>query len=498
MKYCLLTGATGLLGRYLMRDLLLRDVPLVVLVRPSRYETAEERVDAVLRHWEEQWQRWLPRPVVFAGDINEPNLGLSEEQCRWLEQHCDRVLHSAASLAFQQEGEEPWRSNVDGLKNVLNFCEVNSLREFLHVSSCYVCGLRTGTVRENERDVGQKFGNIYEESKAYGESLVEGADFLDRYTIFRPSIIVGDSETGFSTTFHGFYTPLRLLSAIASFVPHDTLFSIDHMQNLGLQGYERKNFVPVQWVSDAMVTLMERESPRNRTFALAMSSPVTVDRMYKQFEKAIRTFQRNAGPALDNQSELDFESPEVQAMVGTYLESFAVYQSYWRDDPVFDLTNTKQVIPDKMAPELTDEHLLKLCQYAIDAQFSWIPRRSTESEFVARDYFRRSLDDAWDNRAELGTAGRATLELTITGPGGGCWSLSTRGNDLICVKGAIGGDSKARLSSSTFRELVSNELTFKDAIACGRLMVCGVPEGVELLSKFLASSSVRSPVTSLG
>ena len=70
-------------------------------------------------------------------------------------------------------------------------------------------------MRENELIVGQEFGNIYEESKACGEMLVRQADFLDCYTIFRPSIIVGDSETGFSTTFHGFYTPLRLLSAIA-------------------------------------------------------------------------------------------------------------------------------------------------------------------------------------------------------------------------------------------------------------------------------------------
>lgn len=490
MKYCLLTGATGLLGRFLMRDLLLKEQPLVVLVRPTRYETAEERIDSVLKYWEQEWRRWLPRPVVFAGDINAPNLGLSAEQSRWIERHCDRVLHSAASLAFQQDGEEPWRSNVDGLKNVLDFCQAHSLREFLHVSSCYICGLRTGTVREDELNVGQEFGNIYEESKAHGESLVQGADFLDCYSIFRPSIIVGDSDTGFSTTFHGFYTPLRLLSAMASYVPHDLVFSVNHMENLGLEGHERKNFVPVQWVSDAMVTIMERERPQNRTFALAMSSPVTVDRMYRQMEVAIRKFQPCCSTSGNGEIALDFESPEVQAMVGTYLESFAVYQSYWRDDPSFDLTNTAQVIPDKLAQELTDDRLLKLCQYALESQFSWIPTRTKAGEFVSRDSFH-----PWDN----GSQGKETepwatvgcsLELMITGPGGGCWTLAENGAGQRCVEGAIGADSKARLNSSTFQELVAGQLTIDDAIAGGRLMVSGVPEGIEILRAALAEAAV--------
>ena len=42
------------------------------------------------------------------------------------------------------------------------------------------------------------------------------ADFLDRPTIYRPSIIVGDSQTGYTTTYHGFYAPLKLAHTMAS------------------------------------------------------------------------------------------------------------------------------------------------------------------------------------------------------------------------------------------------------------------------------------------
>ena len=495
MKYCLLTGATGLLGRHLMRDLLQRGQPLVVLVRPTRYETAEQRVDSVLAHWEQEWRRWLPRPVVFAGDINTPNLGLSAEQCRWLEQHCDQVLHAAASLVFQQEGEEPGRTNVEGLKNVLEFCREHSLRKFLHISSCYVCGLRTGTVREDELILDQQFGNIYEETKAHGESLVKSADFLDCYTIFRPSIIVGDSDTGFSTTFHGFYTPLRLLSAVACHVPHDMVFSVNYMERLGLKGHERKNFVPVQWVSDAIVTLMERERPQNRTFALAMSNPVAVDRMYRQMELAIRSNQASPENANNSQISLDFESPELQSMVGSYLDTFAVYQSHWRDDPVFDLTNTLQVIPDKLASELSDDSLLTLCQYALKCQFTWVPKRATADAFVSRDFFRSWNNGSHLNGTEPQAAGPNALELTITGPGGGSWTLVDNGMGLDCVEGLVGADSKARLNSSTFQELVAGRSNMNDAMDSGRLMVSGVTERIELLGSMLVGASVGQSLT---
>ena len=116
---------------------------------------------------------------------------------------------------------------------MLAFCEEQVIREFLHISTAYVCGLREGLVLESELDVDQKFGNVYEESKVAGEKLVREAQHLESFTVFRPAIIVGDTADGFSTTFHGFYTPLRLLSAFADLIPHELLFSMNHMEAIG-------------------------------------------------------------------------------------------------------------------------------------------------------------------------------------------------------------------------------------------------------------------------
>lgn len=142
--YRLLTGATGLLGRYLLRDLMLQEEPVAVLVRPSRWEMPEQRVDQILSFWDEQWGRSLPRPVVLQGDITEPLLGLDGAQIAWARRHCRSVLHSAASLSFQEEEGEPYRSNVDGVRNVLEFCRSTGVKALDHVSTSYVCGLRLG------------------------------------------------------------------------------------------------------------------------------------------------------------------------------------------------------------------------------------------------------------------------------------------------------------------------------------------------------------------
>ena len=62
----LVTGATGLLGSYLIRDLLARDVPLAVLARPSRKQSARDRVEALVAGWETCLGRPLPRPTGHA------------------------------------------------------------------------------------------------------------------------------------------------------------------------------------------------------------------------------------------------------------------------------------------------------------------------------------------------------------------------------------------------------------------------------------------------
>ena len=215
----LLTGATGLLGRYLVRDLAAAGVPLAVLVRPGGRKSAAARVDALLNDWQARTGVRPAAPKVLSGDLHAEDLGLSADDRAWVGDHCAAVLHNAASLAFQTGHDgEPFASNVGGTERVLDLCREAGVRTLHHVSTAYVAGLRTGTVLETDRDVGQTPANVYERSKLDAERLVEAAakrGHLDTVTCLRPSIIVGDSRTGFTTTFHGFYAFLRVVHLIA-------------------------------------------------------------------------------------------------------------------------------------------------------------------------------------------------------------------------------------------------------------------------------------------
>src|SRR5207247_6389267 len=97
------------------------------------------------------------------------------------------------------------RVNVDGTRHVLDFAErCPSLQRFHYVSTCYVSGRHHGVFGEDDLDVGQRFNNFYEETKFLAEVEVRRRSGLP-VTIYRPSVVVGDSRTGETQKFDGPY-----------------------------------------------------------------------------------------------------------------------------------------------------------------------------------------------------------------------------------------------------------------------------------------------------
>jgi thioester reductase-like protein len=364
--HILMTGATGLLGRYLLRDLMLADVQVAAIVRPSRRTSAQERVDSLMATWEAMLGRELPRPKVLAGDLTAEGLGLSGEDLAWVESNCDSMLHNAASLTFistSKEGE-PWRSNVGGTQNVLDLCRRTGIRDFHHVSTSYVAGLRSGTVLESELDVGQEFGNDYERSKVQAETMVREADFLSPPTVYRPAIIVGDSQTGFTSTFHGFYATLNLAYTLTRAMHEMESGEADRPTRITLDGTEKKNFVPVDWVSAVMAHVLTNRQFHGETYHLTPTDPTTTGDIKNVLEEAYGL--KNAelygyGKEIDNPTEVE----------SLFYEHFKVYNSYWRDDPKFDSSNTQRVAPHLPCPKVDRDMLLMMARKAIEMDFKF-------------------------------------------------------------------------------------------------------------------------------
>lgn len=368
MGHLLLTGATGLLGRYLMRDLMEAGVQLAVLVRPSRRKAPELRIEAAMRCWEEQLGRELPRPVVLAGDISQPDFGLNPEQIKWAAENCDGMLHNAASLSFVTTGRdaEPWRSNVGGTQNALEFCRQADIKKFFHVSTAYVAGIRHGRAYEHELDVGQQYGNCYEESKVEAEKLVREAKHLDSVTFFRPGIIIGDSVTGMTTTYHNFYVAVNLAKSLSDHKTEkdETGLAVANQVHFNMNGNERKHLVPVDWVSAVMAHIVNTPENHGKTYHLTPRVPLTMRLIRDVLEAEVGFY----GVEFYGAGERRKDSSENEDMFFQHME---VYNSYWRDDPQFDTTNTLAAAPHLPCPIVDRAMLRHLTRVAIQNRFSW-------------------------------------------------------------------------------------------------------------------------------
>ena len=352
-----------------MRDLLLDGRDLALVVRRSRKQSADARVEAILVHWEETLGKSLPRPVILEGDLTQPFCGLDPDARRWVQSHCDELLNNAASLTFRGSDPEaePWRTNVTGTGQVLALARETGLRHFHHVSTAYVCGLRSGLIREDDLDVGQAFGNDYERTKVEAEKLVRAATraaggFLDTATIYRPSIIVGDSSTGWTSTYHGLFAALRLGHTLLTRVVKGTTTGPALLGLIGVDLQDTKNFVPVDWVSAVIAHAIQTPSARAATYHLTHPEPLSMDTVGRLIQQAVDTYSQDASP---DDPDLCDEQWFAENL-GTQLD---IYKSYLRNDPTFDRSHTAAIATHLPCPPLDMQTLMKMAKCAIDQDF---------------------------------------------------------------------------------------------------------------------------------
>jgi thioester reductase-like protein len=205
----LVTGSTGFLGAQLVRELLNRyaEARFALLIRGRAGYSVQERAAALVSAED------VPRVDVLAGDVSLPHCGLEAADRERLAAEATRVIHCAATVRFDHSLAEARQINVEGTRHVLDLAgAVRRLKSFAYVGTAYVAGERTGLVLENELDVGQGYRNTYEKTKAEAEALVRSRLGEMPGVILRPSIIVGDSRTGATSSFKMMYWPLKVYS----------------------------------------------------------------------------------------------------------------------------------------------------------------------------------------------------------------------------------------------------------------------------------------------
>jgi thioester reductase-like protein len=243
----LLTGATGFLGmEVLARVIEQTDQDVIALVRAEDDAAAQARVDELLTTLVAPLQRpHRGRVRALAADLESPNLGLSPVARQRIAAKASAVVHCAASISFTLPLQEARRINVEGTREVVKLAleaqDDGLLERFIHVSTAYVAGDRIGLVSEHDGDVGQGFRNTYERTKLEAEEVVRDSGLPA--AIVRPSVIVGDSATGWTQAFNVIYWPLQAFArGLFPTVPADPGAHVD--------------IVPVDVVADALLELL--------------------------------------------------------------------------------------------------------------------------------------------------------------------------------------------------------------------------------------------------
>ena len=261
----LMTGFPGFLGSSLLPRILQRtDSEAICLVQGRFIDAAQRRLTEL-----GATDRGLPQRVrVVEGDITQSGLGLDREILRGVTE----AWHLAAVYDLTIARDIAHQVNVVGTHNLLNALEsCTALTRLHHVSTCYVSGRYAGPFREDDLDVGAPFNNFYEESKHLAEVEVRQrmAGGLPA-TIYRPSIVVGDSRSGETQKYDGPYFVMQWLLR----QPHRAVLPV-----VGDPETIRVNLVPRDFVVDAMAHLSGLDTSAGRTYHLADPTPLTVSEL---------------------------------------------------------------------------------------------------------------------------------------------------------------------------------------------------------------------------
>src|SRR5262249_31190001 len=251
----LVTGATGFLAQHLIPELLKQrpDASIHLLVR----DASDSRIAPFLG----RDRRRLERVRVVTGDVSRPDLGLGSASDRFAGSVTE-VFHLAALTQLDAPIEVARRANVGGTRNVLALCQraagQGRFDRLHYLSTAYVSGTRQGTIRESDLDCNQGFENTYERSKFEAEAEVMSVQKNISVTIYRPSIIVGESKSGRSCNFGGaFYQVVRLIAVGA-------------LRTLLCAPKTKVDIVPVDFVSAAVCRLSQDPRAVGRTFHITI------------------------------------------------------------------------------------------------------------------------------------------------------------------------------------------------------------------------------------
>src|SRR5215467_10531433 len=257
-----LTGSTGYIGGHVAANLLERyDSTLNVLVRGNDPHDAEVRLwNALQLHLSfPKFYEYLQAKIrIFVGDLTDPRFGLSQDTYDRLVHTTDSVIHCAASLNRKSE-KSCLNVNLRGTLEVLQLARrshyYHGLQRFSNVSTVAVAGKRNHELVSEDRSIEWERSDYdpYARTKKFCEHMVRELLPDVPKTVFRPSIVLGDSRYPETTQF----------DMVKAFV------FLAGLKALPFRPNDRIDIVNVDFVADAIATLHQKTDPRYDIYHLS-------------------------------------------------------------------------------------------------------------------------------------------------------------------------------------------------------------------------------------
>tara|TARA_R110000868_G_scaffold61524_1_gene186904 strand:- start:10906 stop:11919 length:1014 start_codon:yes stop_codon:yes gene_type:complete len=197
----LLTGATGFVGKLLLKKLLSSGQKVVCLARtPSKIAAAKGL-------------------IVLKGDLENADVLHSSLDLKQLE-NITQIIHLAALYDLNAQSNACYMANVVGTMNLVALSrKMPKLEKFIHISTVAVAGDYHGEVPKGSAEFDQNFPNPYAKTKAQAESIVRREVAPEILVILRLGIVIGDSESGEFDKVDGPYMAIDFFKNLSQKLP---------------------------------------------------------------------------------------------------------------------------------------------------------------------------------------------------------------------------------------------------------------------------------------
>jgi thioester reductase-like protein len=359
-----LTGSTGYIGAHVAANLLNdHGASLNLLVRARDPHEAEDRLWHALQlhlNFKLFYEYLQTRIRVFRGDLTSERFGLASDDYDRLVHTTDSVIHCAASLNRKSEKSclnVNLRGTLEVIKLGMQVDHYHGLRRFSHVSTVAVAGKRQDEVvtEDNSIDWNRSDYDPYARTKKFCEHMIRQLLPNVPKTIFRPSIVLGDSRRAETTQF----------DMVRAFV------FLAGLPVLPLRSRDRVDVVNVDFVADAIATLHAKERTQYDTYHLSSGRE---SQTFRQLTESLAAAQDKRGPIYLPFLEKPFSCTvnllsHRKNAIGHGAALMKVFMPYLTFNTVFDNTRVVSELGRKPVP--FSQYSYPLLKFSRETNFAY-------------------------------------------------------------------------------------------------------------------------------